>query len=268
LHGLIFSCSSPPTDIDKVWSRNEIFQAYETRFRMPQVHPAQLGTFDGKTPHDSGLISMDQPNYPLPYEWGNAYYSFVYGPAKHIIVSAYSSMEPDSQQHAWFKQELESVDRTKTPWVLVTIHVPLYNTFSLHLKDPQIFAAREHLEPLMVQHHVNLVFTGHIHAYQRTANVAFEELDPKGPIHITVGAGGRQCDAPYRNEDAEPWLLTRDASYFGYGTFQIHNATHADWKWIPLSPSEKHDYNYVKHEEKRFPSLDHDSLTVENQFYL
>ena len=157
---------------------------------MPQVHPAQLGTHDGKTTKE-GLLNMEHPPYPLPYEWGNAYYSFVYGPAKHIIVNAYSSMEPDSQQYAWFLQELETVDRTKTPWVLVTIHVPLYNTFSLHLTDPQIFAAREHLEPLMVQHHVNLVFTGHIHAYQRTANVAMEELDPKAPIHITIGKRAR-----------------------------------------------------------------------------
>jgi hypothetical protein len=45
--GLPFSFSFPPADIDKAWSRNEIFQAYETRFRMTQVYPAELGTFDG-----------------------------------------------------------------------------------------------------------------------------------------------------------------------------------------------------------------------------
>ena len=135
--------------------------------------------------------------------------------------------------------ELSSVDRTITPWLLVTLHVPIYNTFAFHHRDPQIVAAKEHIEPLLVLYQVNMVFTGHIHAYQRTTNVAMDKVDPSGPIHITVGAGGRQCDAPFRNATAEEWIVTRDASYYGYGLFNIYNKTHAEWRWIPLSPSGK-----------------------------
>ena len=94
---------------------------------------------------------MDQPPYPLPYEYGNAYYSFVYGAAHIFMLSSYSAMEPGSKQHTWFEKELGSVNRERTPWVIVTLHTPLYSTFSLHRKDPQIFAAIEHLEPLMVE---------------------------------------------------------------------------------------------------------------------
>ena len=78
---------------------------------------------------------MDAPPYPLPYEWGNAYYAFTYGPARHIIVCAYSDMSPGSTQHTWLENELASIDRERTPWVLLTIHVPLYNTFALHHHD-------------------------------------------------------------------------------------------------------------------------------------
>jgi hypothetical protein len=251
-------------DIDKQENRNEIFEAYEARFRMPQVRPAELGVYDGPPGH----LSMESPPYPLPYEWGNAYYSFVYGPALHIVISAYSSMEPDSTQYLWLFHELEEVDRDVTPWVLVTIHVPLYNTFSLHQHDHQIKAAREHLEPLFVKYHVNLIFTGHIHAYQRTANVANDTLTEDGPIHITIGAGGRQCDAPYKSDEAELWVVKRDASFYGYGKFTIFNQTHAEWKWIPLSPSDKHDYNVVRGEDVHLPQLNHDQLVVENQFFL
>ena len=180
---------------------------------------------------------MDAPPYPLPYEWGNGYYSFDYGPAKHIVINPYASMEPDSPQYKWFADVLESVDRSDTPWVLVTIHVPIYNTFSLHKHDPQIFAARENLEPLFVKYKVNIIFTGHIHAYQRTTNVAMEKLVPSAPIHITIGAGGRQCDAPFKSEEPEEWIVARDSSYFGYGRFTIYNQTHAHWRWIPLSVS-------------------------------
>jgi hypothetical protein len=75
-------------DIDKQENGNEIFQAYETRFRMPQVHPPELGVYN----RPLGYLNMDAARYPLPYEWGNAYYSFVYGPAIHIVLSAYFSI--------------------------------------------------------------------------------------------------------------------------------------------------------------------------------
>lgn len=231
---------------------------------MPQVYPPELGVFDGPT----GFLNMDAPPYPLPYEWGNAYYSFDYGPAKHIVLSAYASMEPGSKQYVWFLSELQTVDREITPWVLVTMHVPIYNTFALHPHDLQIFAAKEHLEPLFVDYNVNVVFSGHIHAYQRTANVVMDKLDETGPLHITIGAGGRKCDAPFKSEEPEHWVVKRDASFYGYGRFQIFNATHAEWKWIPLSPSDKHDYNQVKGEDIHLPQLDHDKHIVENQYFL
>ncbi len=104
-------------DIEKAAGRNEIFQAYENRFRMPQVRPAELGTLESTS---GDLLNMNEPPYPLPYEWGNAYYSFDYGPAKHVVISAYSSMEPDSQQYRWLVQELDGIDRELSPWVLVT----------------------------------------------------------------------------------------------------------------------------------------------------
>jgi hypothetical protein len=55
--------------------------------------------------------------------------------------------------------------------------------------DLQIVAARLHLEPLFVKYHVKLIFPGHIHAYQRTANVTNDLVPKTGPIHITIGAG-------------------------------------------------------------------------------
>jgi hypothetical protein len=97
----------------------------------------------------------------------------------------------------------------------------------------------------LIKYHVNLLLNGHIHAYQRTKNVAGNVTTPTGPVHITIGAGGRKADAPFQNEEPESWLERRDATMYGYGTIMIFNATHAEWKWVPLSPSEEHDYNIV-----------------------
>lgn len=252
-------------DIDKQYSRKEIFLGYEHRFRMPRLHPPELGLYEG----EDEKLNMDAPPYPLPYEWGNSYYAYTYGPTRHIVVNAYADMSPGSTQYEWITDELVSIDRTRTPWVLLIMHPPIYNTFALHHHDPQIFAAREHLEPLMIQYHVNVVLTGHIHAYQRTDYVAYNSTTPTGPMHITIGAGGRKCDAPFKNKEPEKWLMKRDASMYGYGRLVIENITHAEWRWIPIAPSELHDYNQVKgDEELHLPSLDHDRITIENQYYV
>jgi hypothetical protein len=248
-----------------VGSGKEIFMAYEHRFRMPQIQPAQLGVYEGPT----GPLNMDQPPYPLPYEYGNAYYTFVYGAARIIMLSSYSSMEPDSLQNKWLVETLESVDREETPWLVVVLHTPLYSTFALHLKDPQIFAAIEHLEPLFIEHTVNLVFTGHIHAYLRTHPVRTGQLHKKGPIHITVGAGGRKCEAAFRNSTAEEFVAVRDATKYGYGLLHIHNRTTAEWDWVHTGHEEERDYNQLYKSEEQLPAgPSHDRVFLSNQYYL
>lgn len=216
-------------DIDKPEKEDDIFLAYETRFHMPQIKPAELGTYHGD---DDGFLNMDKPPYPLPYEYGNAYYAFSYGISHHVFLNAYSSMEPESPQYQWLVQELQAVNRNITPWLIVTMHVPVYNAFNVHHHDFQIVAAKEHIEPLLVEHQVNLVVAGHIHAYQRTHNVNIDQLDPSGPMHVVVGAGGRQCKASFLSEEAEPVIAVRDATRYGYGILEIFNETHAQWEWV------------------------------------
>lgn len=252
-------------DIDKQKRGKDIFLAYEHRFRMPSVQPAQLGTYDGP----SGYMDMDVPPYPLSYEWGNAYYAFTYGASRHIFLNAYSSMEPDSQQYQWLLQELNAVNREETPWVLVTIHVPMYNTFHEHRHDKQIEAAKEHLEELFVQYRVNLVINGHIHAYQRTHTVAHGNVSLTGPMHVIVGAGGRECKASFMSEEPEPWVAARDATHYGYGVLQLHNRTHAEWTWIRTGKSEYQDRNLVWKQSVTLPALQEtDSVILENQYFL
>ena len=96
------------------------------------------------------------------------------------------------------------------------------------------------------------------------------ELDriEKSGTHITIGAGGRKCDAPFTNKEPEEWIKARDASMYGYGRITIHNETHAEWRWIPIAPSELHDFNQVRGEDDlKLPSLNHDKVMIENQHF-
>merc|ERR1712113_1174061 len=166
---------------------------YEHRFRMPRLKPPELGVYDGNC--TDGKMYMDAPPYPLPYEWGNSYYAFTYGPARHVVVNAYADMSPGSPQYEWLKAELASIDRQKTPWVLLTMHPPIYNTFSLHHKDPQIFAAREHLGPKVRRP-----------LYQQGAG----RMDPAtGRLHVRI--------RPHFHPQRDPCRVEVD-SHFSVGT--------------------------------------------------
>jgi len=90
------------------------------------------------------------------------------------------------------------------------IHCPIYNTFSFHQGDPQPINERRYLEPLFVQHRVNFILSGHLHAYMRSKPVINGTLDNRGPVHIIIGMSGRQANAPYKNADPEEWVAVRD----------------------------------------------------------
>ncbi|RLM58528.1 purple acid phosphatase 22-like [Panicum miliaceum] len=60
----------------------------------------------------------------------NLYYSFdAAGGAAHVVMlGSYAEFEEGSEQHAWLRKDLAAVDRRRTSWLLVLMHVPWYNT--------------------------------------------------------------------------------------------------------------------------------------------
>ena len=94
---------------------------------------------------------------------------------------------------------------------------------------------RESMEPLFNQYGVNLVVSGHDHAYMRSQPMADGKVDPTGaaPTYVIVGAGGnREGHSNYAHKHAEDWVDVRDKKEYGYGHFHAYNATHAHWHWI------------------------------------
>ena len=150
----------------------------------------------------------------------------------------------------WLVRELEeNVNRSITPWLTVTIHCPIYNTFKAHHNDPQLVNAKLFLEPIFVKYHVNFVFSGHLHAYMRTHPVVNNKINATGPIHIVLGNGGRQANAPFLNDEPEDWVALRDHTTYGYGAMEFLNSTMARYEWVQTghnAPGEKRDkYHFV-----------------------
>jgi hypothetical protein len=65
---------------------------------------------------------------------------------------------------------------------------PWYTTYQSHFQENE--AMRQTYEPLLYRFGVDLVFNGHVHAYERSKPVFNWTLDDCGPMHVTVGNAG------------------------------------------------------------------------------
>eukprot|EP00268_Persea_americana_P069188 TRINITY_DN9782_c0_g1_i2.p1 TRINITY_DN9782_c0_g1~~TRINITY_DN9782_c0_g1_i2.p1 ORF type:complete len:202 (+),score=26.42 TRINITY_DN9782_c0_g1_i2:196-801(+) len=162
------------------------------------------------------------------------------------------------------KEDLQRVDRRMTPWLVATWHPPWYNSYSSHYQEFECM--RQEMEALLYRHCVDIVFTGHVHAYERMNRVYNYTLDSCGPVYITVGDGGNiekvdidhaddpgKCPLPSDNKpefggvchlnfssgpakgkfcwDKQPeWSAYRESS-FGHGILEVINSTFALWTW-------------------------------------
>lgn len=235
----------------------EIFTAFENRFHMPHVAPAIRGKAVKK--HDFDLNLM----YQLPYDYGNSYYAYQYGPSYNIALNAFANFEPGSVQYQWFETELRNVNRESSPWLVVIVHCPMYNTFRFHKTDPQPRNLQLYLEPLLVQYRVNFVLSGHLHGYSRSYPIAYHQKLNTGPIHFVLGNGGRTINAPFQNQVKEDWVAVRDHTTYGFGIIEYLNATTAKYEWIHSGFNAPEETEF-----QDIPANFTDLMYIDNQWYL
>lgn len=171
--------------------------------------------------------------WKMPYEESgsssNLYYSFDVAGVHVIMLGSYTDYDQYSNQYSWLKTDLSMVDRERTPWLLVLFHAPWYNSNEAHQGEGDDMMAA--MEPLLHAASVDVIFAGHVHAYERSRRVYNGKVDPCGAVHITIGDGGNGEGLAHKFLDPQPkWSVFREAS-FGHGEFKIVNTTHAFWSW-------------------------------------
>lgn len=144
----------------------------------------------------------------------NVYYSFDMGVVHFVYLSTETNFLPESQQYQFLKNDLESVDRKKTPFVVVQGHRPMYTTSTGHKDGPLQERMKEHLEPLFVDNKVSLVLWGHVHRYERFCpmkNFTCGSLDKNGdddwqafPVHIVIGMAGQDYQPTWQPREDHP----------------------------------------------------------------
>ncbi|KAF1336123.1 Rxlr-like protein, partial [Globisporangium splendens] len=225
-------------------------------------HPSG-GNFRNDSKGECGVPSVKRFHMP---ENGNKlfWYSFSVGLTHHIVLSSEHQCDADSPMRKWFERELKRVDRKLTPWLIVHLHRPLYCSENY---DGDYFVShilRNCLEHLMMEYRVDVVFSGHYHAYERTCPVFNDNCRHKklpdgqekalATTHIMIGSAGAELDdVDYMSAK---WSHNRQQEY-GYGRLHVFNATHAyfeflrtrdrvvsDSKWIISD----HDWTYRRGE--------------------
>ena len=118
----------------------EKFTAYNARWRMP---------FE-----ESGSNS-------------NLYYSFNVAGVHVIMLGSYTDFDNTSAQYQWLQADLGKINRKLTPWIVAVVHAPWYNSNFAHIEEKEEVDMKESMEDLLYKARVDVVFAGHVDAYER-----------------------------------------------------------------------------------------------------
>ncbi|KAM1293666.1 hypothetical protein ACFX2H_013682 [Malus domestica] len=128
---------------------------------------------------------------------------------------------------------LGKVDRGRTPWIVVLIHAPWYNSNKAHQGESESVDMKEAMEDLLYQASVDVVYAGHVHAYER-----FDQANNCSPVHITIGDGGNREGLASKYLNPKPEISSFKEASFGHGQLVVVNATHEQWTWHRNEDSE------------------------------
>jgi hypothetical protein len=182
--------------------------------------------------------------FPTPYQASNStsplWYSIKRASAHIIVLSSYSAYENFTPQWEWLKTEFSTVNRNVTPWLIVLLHAPWYSSNTANYMQGE--SMRVVFEHMFVTNQVDVVFAGHVHAYERTypvSNILYNvtnglctlQLNPQAPTYIVIGDGGNQEGLASKYTEPQPNFSAYREASFGHGLFDIKNRTHAIWTW-------------------------------------
>ena len=154
------------------------------------------------------------------------YYSFNYRNAHFIALSTQLDKEGEIEQLKFLKSDLLITEANKIiDWTIVFFHIPFYSADESYTTN-----MRRTYHPVFDKFGVDLVLQGHLHNYQRSYPLIYNDVrhsepiitnkeqfryeDPDGPIFVIVGTGGESIK--HLNNK---YFLAR--TYEGYGCINV-----------------------------------------------
>lgn len=164
------------------------------------------------------------------------WYSFETGPLHVIVLSSEHDSSPGSPQRDWLDEDFLRVNRTVTPFLIVTQHRPLYQ---FQQEEPEVNEGfRTLLEPRFLANNVNVVMNGHIHSYLRTCEIignytcAESTSSQQGITYIVNGAAGAVFSGGGIDPKYSNLVESFSNTQYGITYFTAVNSTHLYGTWV------------------------------------
>jgi hypothetical protein len=168
---------------------NNLMRPWRDLLCAVPVWPA-LGNHDWKTDPETNF----RREWYLPNN--EHWYSFDHGSAHFVALdTGDGKLYETAAQLAWLEKDLSS--HAGAAWTFVFFHHP---GLTCTYKGPTREIVAD-LMPVLQRHHVDVVFNGHAHTYERLYPLLDgkpvdmkqdpDYVDPEGPIYIVTGAGSK-----------------------------------------------------------------------------
>ena len=170
-------------------------------------------------------------SYLNQFRLSKQYYSFDTNNVHVLIMSTEEEFEPNSDQYNYVVNDLRNAaNNPDIKWIVVNMHNPFYSSpnecEASGCEGDKDF--RESFHPLFDKYGVDLVLEGHVHNYQRSFPLAFNQQksgepivtsasktdynNPSGAIFAIVGTGGVNL---HGLSDKAPFMAFQQDSKFG-----------------------------------------------------
>ena len=189
----VVHCGDVVDDGESRWQwTGDLFKPCQELFARVPVFPC-IGNHEKNHPNYYRYFSAPAPEY---------YYSYRYGDAEFFVLDTNKDrtlgLLPGGEQYKWLDAALA---KSEARWKFCYHHHPAYSSDSDDFGD----TAKEGttagdlrvrpLQQLYEKHHVDVVFNGHVHVYERTWPIRGGKVDRKaGVIHVTTGGGGGRLE--------------------------------------------------------------------------
>lgn len=176
--------------VESHWTHH-FFPSMNPLIRHVPFYPV-LGNHERNAQYYYDYVSLPKPEY---------YYEFRFGNAHFFMIDSNRNLDPESEQYKWLENALSESDAT---WKFVCHHHPPYssdendygNLWKTNKGTRGDLNARQ-LVPLYEKYHVDIVWNGHIHSYERTWPILQNQAVRAGaPIYMITGGGGGSLETP------------------------------------------------------------------------
>jgi hypothetical protein len=221
---------------------------------------------------ECGVCSTKLIPMPAPATTNTPWWSYDIGLIHMVGMSTEHNYTIGSPQYLWIENDLSSVNRTKTPWIVFSGHRPMYvdsdrccesadddygddcTVCALGTDVSGMNQLQQNIEPLLHKYRVNLGFAGHFHDMQRQSAVFANEVvqraeiiyndegfpvayhnNPNATVWMVIGAAGNGPSIATTNYSwsEKYWDYT-----WGYALVSAVNSTYLYWQLINSANNE------------------------------